>query len=70
VYDRDALMMQHKRLRRDVSSAATPLSLHIKANSRYVLFYVLCSLTVLYQLLLNCVYQDYLLFCFPMNIVP
>jgi hypothetical protein len=37
VYDRDALMTQHKRLRRDVTSASQPLSLHIKANSRYVL---------------------------------
>jgi hypothetical protein len=34
VYDRDALMTQHKRLRRDVTSASQPLSLHIKANSR------------------------------------
>jgi hypothetical protein len=34
VYDRDALMTQHKRLRRGVTSASQPLSLHIKTNSR------------------------------------
>jgi hypothetical protein len=34
VYDRDALMTQHKRLRRDATSSSPPLSLHIKANSR------------------------------------
>jgi hypothetical protein len=34
VYDRDALMTQHKRLRRDVTSASQPLRLHIKTNSR------------------------------------
>ena len=34
VYDRDALLTQQKRLRRDVISPAPPVRLQVKANSR------------------------------------
>lgn len=34
IYDRDALLTQHRRFRRDATSASAPLSLHIAASSR------------------------------------
>jgi hypothetical protein len=54
VYDRDALMTQHKRLRRDAASTSPPLNLHIKANSRYVPSFFHKTVSLCCRLLSSC----------------